>query len=262
VRCLVELGGVEQLQAMTTQGAVPMHFAARSNPSAEVVRCLVELGGVGQLRAMTTQGCVPMHFAAASNPSAEVVRCLVELGGVGQLRATNTQGCVPMHFAARSNPSVEVVRYLLGRGCDRNPRSHRGGAGGTPLVGAIRRGNKAAEVSALLVEAGAHTTGLQLSSSLQRIASGVSVASVLSSYFVDNLTPLGAAVRSPPDVSCMCTSSLVSSYLGASHDRARGAGAELCLWVYVCGGRSDVSRSGAACTHGSAPRHDAAMTRT
>jgi ankyrin repeat protein len=200
VRCLVELGGVEQLRATDKDGWVPMHWAAHSNPSAEVVRCLVELGGVEQLRATTTKdGWVPMHWAAQSNPSAEVVRCLVELGGVEQLRATTTRdGAVPMHYAAHSNPSAEVVRYFLGRGCNRNPRTYNGV---TPLQVAISH-NKEEQVAMVLVEAGAETAGVHLSASLRRVSANVSVASVLSSYFADNVTPLMAAVRAPAIILC------------------------------------------------------------
>jgi ankyrin repeat protein len=198
VRCLVELGGVEQLRATNKYGFVPMHGAALSNPSAEVVRCLVELGGVEQLRATAKDGAVPMHCAALSNPSAEVVRCLVELGGVEQLRATAKNGAVPIHGAAESNPSAEVVQYLLGRGCNRNPRTHNGV---TPLQVAISY-NKEEQVAMALVEAGAEMAGVHLSASLQRVSANVSVASVLSSYFADNVTPLMAAVRAPAIILC------------------------------------------------------------
>jgi ankyrin repeat protein len=139
-----------------------------------------------------------MHCATGSNPSVEVVRCLVELGGVEQLRATTKVGWVPMHCAAQSNPSVEVVRYLLGRGCDRSPCTHNGD---TPLQLAIFH-NKEEQVAIALVEAGAESAGVRLSASLQRVAAKVSVASVLSSYFADNVTPLMAAVRAPVAILC------------------------------------------------------------
>eukprot|EP01047_Picozoa_sp_COSAG01_P086767 COSAG01_NODE_19659_length_997_cov_3.947661_1_plen_181_part_10 len=71
-------GGHTTGKHIQQENATPMHGAARSNPSAEVVRCLVELGGVEQLRARDKDGAVPMHYAAQSNPSAEVVRCLVK----------------------------------------------------------------------------------------------------------------------------------------------------------------------------------------
>jgi hypothetical protein len=56
-----------------------MHLAAGKS-SAEVVRCLVELGGVEQLRATDQHGWVPMHWAAAFNPSVGVVRYLLGRG--------------------------------------------------------------------------------------------------------------------------------------------------------------------------------------
>jgi hypothetical protein len=100
---------------------------------------------------------------------------------------------VPMHWAAQSNPSAEVVRYFLGSGCNRSPRAHDGA---TPLQLAILH-NKEEQVAMALVEAGAETAGVRLSASLQRVAANVSVASVLSSYFADNVTLLMAAVRAP-----------------------------------------------------------------
>ena len=59
-----------------------------------------------------------------------------------------------------------------------------------------------ADLEAALVEAGAETAGVRLSASLQRVAANVSVASVLSSYFADNVTPLMAAVRAPAIILC------------------------------------------------------------
>eukprot|EP01049_Picozoa_sp_SAG25_P010255 SAG25_NODE_1103_length_3976_cov_12.262058_1_plen_744_part_00 len=153
VRCLVELGGVEQLRATAKDGRVPMHYAARSNPSAEVVRCLVELGGVEQLRATDKNGRVPMHYAARSNPSAEVVRCLVELGGAEQLRATNENGSVPMHDAAACNPSAEVVRCLVELGGVQQLRA-TDQLGRVPMHYAAAAQNPSAEVVRCLVELG------------------------------------------------------------------------------------------------------------
>jgi hypothetical protein len=155
---------------------------------------------VEQLQATTKNGSVPMHVAAQYNPSAEVVRCLVELGGVEQLQATSKNGCVPMHFAARSNPSAEVVRCLLGKGCDRSPSTHRGA---TPLHLAISH-NQEDQVALALVEAGAETAGVRLSASLHCAAMNVSLVSVLSSYFADNVTPVMAAVRCPAVILRAC----------------------------------------------------------
>ena len=59
-----------------------------------------------------------------------------------------------------------------------------------------------AKVAMALVEAGAETASMRLSASLQRVAANVSVASVLSSYFADNVTPLMAAVRAPATILC------------------------------------------------------------
>jgi ankyrin repeat protein len=170
-----------------------MHWAAGSNPSVEVVRCLVELGGVQQLQATDQRGRLPMHYAARYNPSEEVVRCLVELGGVEQLQARDNFGMSPLHFAAQYNSSVQVMRYLLASGCDRSARTL---TGHTPLQLAIEHSTEE-HVATMLVEAGADTAGLRLSHSLQHIASRVSMASVLSSFCADNITPLEAAVGLP-----------------------------------------------------------------
>jgi ankyrin repeat protein len=189
LRALVELGGVEQLRMMNEQNLLPMHFAAMNNPNVQALRVLVELGGVEQLRATDEDGMVPMHLAAQFNPSAEVLRVLVELGGMQQLLATDENDRVPLHLAAQSNSSLEVIRYLLGIGCDRNP-CMRGGL--TPLqLAALDNGLPA--VSAIF-EAGADARHSYIA---HLDMSTVSITSVLSSYFADSLTPLGAAVRSP-----------------------------------------------------------------
>jgi hypothetical protein len=188
-----------------TRGLSAVHVLARYCTNAATVRSAVCTAGTDALS--QSGGCdtagspvnaTPMHYAALSNPSAEVVRCLVELGGVEQLRATAKNGAVPIHGAAESNPSAEVVQYLLGRGCNRNPRTHNGV---TPLQVAISY-NKEEQVAMALVEAGAEMAGVHLSASLQRVSANVSVASVLSSYFADNVTPLMAAVRAPAIILC------------------------------------------------------------
>jgi ankyrin repeat protein len=206
VRLLVELGGEEQLRVTDQYGDLPIHRAAQFNVSVEVVRALVELGGFEQLQETDEYGRMPFHLAAGYNSNVEVVRMLLALGGVEQLQATDKDGRLPMHYAAEANPSVEVVRYLLGKGCDRSLRTH---SGNTPLQLAVHH-NDEAQVAVALVDAGAETAGVHLSASLQRAAANASVASVLSSYFADNVTPLMAAVRMPPSLDsarglpCVC----------------------------------------------------------
>ena len=50
----------------------------------------------------------------------------------------------------------------------------------------------------VLINAGVEMPARRLPQRFREIAAHVSVSSVLSSYFDDNISPLGAAVRSPP----------------------------------------------------------------
>eukprot|EP01047_Picozoa_sp_COSAG01_P095238 COSAG01_NODE_25981_length_727_cov_0.949045_1_plen_200_part_10 len=53
---------------------------------------------------------LPIHCAALSNSSPEVVRLLLSEGGVEQLQVKDSDGWFPIHHAAQSNSSPEVVR--------------------------------------------------------------------------------------------------------------------------------------------------------
>jgi uncharacterized protein len=93
----------------------PLHVAARAGHHL-VVRALVQSrGGKAAVNATTTTGAVPLHFAAASG-SSETVRILLDSGAdvnVGEPQ----WGQTPLMFAAASG-RTEVVRVLLGRGAD------------------------------------------------------------------------------------------------------------------------------------------------
>eukprot|EP01052_Picozoa_sp_SAG31_P045221 SAG31_NODE_8175_length_1502_cov_4.948681_1_plen_192_part_00 len=64
-------------------------------------------------RSICLRGSLPMHLAALSNSSVDVVRLLLEIGGAEQLQVKNEKGALPMHLAAEQNSSVDVVRLLL-----------------------------------------------------------------------------------------------------------------------------------------------------
>eukprot|EP01052_Picozoa_sp_SAG31_P040721 SAG31_NODE_5969_length_2233_cov_17.813964_1_plen_274_part_00 len=94
-------------------GMLPIHIVAWENTSANVVRVLLEVGGVEQLQATTEHGSLPMHYAVGKNTSVDVVQVLLEVGGAEQLQARNKNGMLPMHYAAQQNTSADVVRVLL-----------------------------------------------------------------------------------------------------------------------------------------------------
>jgi hypothetical protein len=200
---------------------------------------------------VNSYGRVPMHWAAGYSSSLEVVTVMLDRGGVEQLRLTDNAGTTPLHRAAGSNRSVQVMGYLLDSGCARSARTL---AGHTPLQLAIAN-NKEEQVSAMLVEAGADTSDLQLSPSLQRIASRVSMASVLSSYSADRITPMEAAVRLPfPSclLACVrCHKTVHTQSVGFTLSDALSC---------IC--RHAVLHWAAACTPASALMHFTSPTRT
>ena len=55
---------------------------------------------------------LPLHLAAASNPSLQVVQAIVANGGESQLDATDSSGRTPLHLAAYSNPNDQVAHWL------------------------------------------------------------------------------------------------------------------------------------------------------
>ena len=165
-------------------------YVSRVSPQGNVT-----IGAYGNRVSRGTEGKgIPLHLAALQNSNVEVVRLLLERGGAEQLAAQDQDGRIPLHLAAEQNSNVEVARLLLGRG---SPRSSTDRYGRTPLDRALRASADRAETLQLLVEAGAALDGAvqRLPPSLQAAARSVSVSSVLLSYFADNVTPLGAAVR-------------------------------------------------------------------
>jgi len=130
-------------------------------------------------------------LAAQDNSSVDVMRLLLEIGGPEQLQVKDQQGCLPMHLAAQENSSVDVMRLLLGRGSPRFATSRQVRA----IVGRNRD-----DIPELLIMAGVEMPEASIRGLPQRLRETVarmSVSSVLSSYFDDNISPFDAAVRSP-----------------------------------------------------------------
>ena len=170
---------------------LPMHLAAAQNSSVDVVRLLLESGGAEQLQVKDQGGLLPMHLAAGKNSSVDVVRLLLESGGAEQLQVKDQHGDVPLHLAAFESSSVDVVRLLLGRGSPRFASARYDSS----------LGRNRSDIAELLIKAGVEMPEAvirQLPQRLREIAARVSVSLVLSSYFDDNISPFGAAVRSPP----------------------------------------------------------------
>lgn len=198
VQHLLKVGGPEQLQAKV-DGMLPIHFAAGLNSSAAVVQHLLKVGGVEQLQAKGDGSLLPIHMAAMGSSSVDVVQLLLKVGGPEQLQM-EAKGGMPIHAAAMKNSSVEVVRVLLGRG---SPRPASTSPEQCAVSSAIGRSRE--DIAELLIEAGVYTSLdevplpvlQEIPQRLREAVARVSVSSVLSSYFSDNVSPLGAAVRSP-----------------------------------------------------------------
>jgi ankyrin repeat protein len=99
--------------AAVAHGCLPLHYAAQSNQSVDVVRLLLEAGGSEQLTRQNDEGFLPMHLAMRSNPASEVIRELIDAGGAAQLRVPESSGRTPLHYCCASNSSVEVLSTLL-----------------------------------------------------------------------------------------------------------------------------------------------------
>ena len=179
-----------------TRGLTAVHVLARDCSDVVLVQkviarapqALSERAGIGAdgkpLQAL------PMHLAAGKNSSVDVVRLLLEIGGAEQLQVKDRHGCLPMHWAARENSSVDVVRLLLGRG---SPRF------ATPVQVRAIVGRNRDDIAELLLMAGLEIPEASIRGLPQRLRetmARMSVSSVLSSYFDDNISPFDAAVRS------------------------------------------------------------------
>ena len=179
-----------------TRGLTAVHVLARDCSDVVLVhkviarapQALSERAGIGAdgkpLQAL------PMHLAAGKNSSVDVVRLLLEIGGAEQLQVKDQHGNLPMHCAAAKNSSVDVVRLLLGRG---SPRF------ATPVQVRAIVGRSRDDIAELLLMAGLEIPEASIRGLPQRLRetmARMSVSSVLSSYFDDNISPFDAAVRS------------------------------------------------------------------
>ena len=180
-----------------TRGLTAVHVLARDCSDVILMQAMIarapqalnERAGIS--RVDKALQALPMHFAALKNSSVDVMRLLLEIGGPEQLQVKDQNGWLPMHFAARENSSVDVMRLLLGRGSPRFATSRQVRA----IVGRNRD-----DIPELLIMAGVEMPEASIRGLPQRLRETVarmSVSSVLSSYFDDNISPFDAAVRSP-----------------------------------------------------------------
>lgn len=93
LRCLLAAAGAPPGHHLDredpTTGWRPIHFAAACNSEISVLRCLLELGGSEQLGAVDgRKGMLPVQLAATQNRSKDVVYWLLENGGAQQLAET------------------------------------------------------------------------------------------------------------------------------------------------------------------------------
>ena len=87
----------------------------------EVASCLA---AGAEVMARTKDGWTPLHSAAGSNASPDVIAALVGHGA--EVMARTEDGRTPLHNAAGSNASPDVIAALVGHGADVNAKSESG----------------------------------------------------------------------------------------------------------------------------------------
>ena len=191
-----------------------LYLALRSKDAAAAARCIAEATDddllvrspweqrqentpSGQDAPYATRGLTAVHVLARDCSDVTLMQAMIarapqalnERAGIS--RVDKALQALPMHFAALKNSSVDVMRLLLGRGSPRFATSRQVRA----IVGRNRD-----DIPELLIMAGVEMPEASIRGLPQRLRETVarmSVSSVLSSYFDDNISPFDAAVRSP-----------------------------------------------------------------
>jgi ankyrin repeat protein len=112
-----------------TFGRLPLHHAADSRASLEVIRTLAEKYPRA-IQETDNEGNLPLHLAARSNATLKVVLVLTKKNP-GALQKKNQNGCLPVHLAASHHSNFFVVQFLA----EKNPGAvqERDNCGNLPL---------------------------------------------------------------------------------------------------------------------------------
>ena len=100
-------------------------------------------------------GDTALHWPS-HNGNVEIVETLLDAGADIEADEVNCYGGKPLHWASAQDP--DTVAVLIGRGTDVNSRNIKEGSdflGYTPLMMNASQRNDCAEVTELLIEAGA-----------------------------------------------------------------------------------------------------------
>ena len=84
------------VNAKTSNGRTPLHFAVQSNPTLALLEVLIKAGA--DVNAKTADGWTPLHFATQSNLTPAVLEVLIKAGA--DPRAIDSKGRTPHNVAS------------------------------------------------------------------------------------------------------------------------------------------------------------------
>ena len=120
-RCLE--AGVS-VDAWDDSGWTPLHKAADSSDSSEIIEALVAAGADVHAR-VDTLGWTPLHVAAAGSDTPAIIEALVAAGADLHAR-TEFVGQTPLHSAAQSSGHPGIIEALVAAGADVHAQDHGG----------------------------------------------------------------------------------------------------------------------------------------
>lgn len=106
--------GTWDLEARSTSGRTPLHFAARYSSDPAVIAALIEAGA--RVNARNRAGNTPLHFAilfGRNLANSAIIEALIK---ESQLNTRNLDGETPLHLAAKAADGSRIVKALLEAG--------------------------------------------------------------------------------------------------------------------------------------------------
>ncbi len=110
-----------KIDARSSGGVTPLHFAATHKQNPKIVKMLLDAGA--KIDARSVGENTPLHSAVYSQDP-KIVEMLLDAGA--KIDARTWDGSTPLHLAARNSKNPKVIEVLLNAGADPKVKDESG----------------------------------------------------------------------------------------------------------------------------------------